>query len=162
MPTKNPEKLALQRKKYRESPKGKAAIKASQKRYFQSEKGKLFLAKREERRSHRRARSLARRFRCASKDATKRNLEFLLSFEQWSAEIAKPCHYCSNQLGSLSETGIGPDRLDNQKGYVIENVVSCCKVCNQLKSNLFTEQETKAMVEAVLALRGTEDQLLPL
>jgi len=162
MPTKNPEKLALQRKKYRESPKGKAAIKASQQRYFRSEKGKLFLTKREKQRYHRRARSLARRFSRASKDATKRNLEFLLSFEQWSTEIAKPCHYCSNQLGSPSETGIGLDRLDNQKGYVTANVVSCCKVCNQLKSNLFSEQETKAMVSAVLALRSTEDQLLPL
>lgn len=48
------------------------------------------------------------------------------------------CHYCD---GKLNPTGCGLDRKDNELGYVIENVVPCCRECNTVKNHFFTYQE---------------------
>lgn len=161
MPTKDLSKKALQRKKYQKSLKGKASVKAAQQRYYSSTKGKAARykartsrAQYEKARSNLRSRSLTRRFKAGKKSANKRNLEFTIEFERWIEEIRKPCYYCSNQLGPPTETGIGLDRLDNKQGYIDSNIVSCCKVCNLLKSDRFTAQETKVMVDAVLKFRS--------
>ena len=61
-------------------------------------------------------------------EAKKRKLEFDLTFEQFMAFWQKPCYYC----GSAVKT-IGLDRVDNSKGYIITNVVSCCWRCNDWK-----------------------------
>lgn len=58
-----------------------------------------------------------------------RNLEFKLSFEEFMLLWQKPCYYCGNKI----ET-IGLDRVDNLKGYYIDNVIPCCIVCNKQKS----------------------------
>lgn len=86
--------------------------------------------------------------------AKKRGLEVLMTFEQYEQLIAKgSCDYCS---GPLSKTGGGLDRLDNNKGYVIENVVPCCGNCNKLRQNLLAPEETKALVQQLKQLRNTE------
>lgn len=38
------------------------------------------------------------------------------------------CYYCGGNI-----KGLGIDRLDNTKGYIIENIVPCCKQCNYMK-----------------------------
>jgi 5-methylcytosine-specific restriction endonuclease McrA len=43
--------------------------------------------------------------------------------------------------------------MDNTRGYEPDNVVPCCKNCNVLKSNKYTPEETKVMMEALLAFR---------
>jgi len=35
-----------------------------------------------------------------------------------------------------SYTYTGIDRVDNKKGYVVDNVVSCCTICNRVKNNM--------------------------
>lgn len=60
-----------------------------------------------------------------------RGIEFRLSIEQFKQFWQKPCHYCKDKI----ET-IGLDRVDNDKGYLINNVVSCCVTCNWMKRNL--------------------------
>jgi hypothetical protein len=56
--------------------------------------------------------------------------------------IAKPCLYCGSppeirpgnkQLKRLDIEGSGLDRIDNNQGYVIGNVVPCCTWCNTAK-----------------------------
>lgn len=42
------------------------------------------------------------------------------------------CFYCENTNISL----LGLDRLDNNKGHSLENVVSCCEKCNNILSDL--------------------------
>ena len=32
--------------------------------------------------------------------------------------------------------GVGIDRIDSSIGYVVENCVPCCTLCNRMKSNL--------------------------
>lgn len=42
--------------------------------------------------------------------------------------FTSPCYYCNYYDG---RTGI--DRLDSSNGYILENVVPCCTVCNRMK-----------------------------
>ncbi|WP_037547415.1 hypothetical protein [Spirochaeta lutea] len=56
--------------------------------------------------------------------------EFELTKEQFDRLSTGNCYYCN------VEGPNGIDRIDNSKGYSIENCVSCCKHCNYVKGNL--------------------------
>lgn len=43
----------------------------------------------------------------------------------------KPCVYCGDEIVT-----VGVDRVDNAKGYVMDNVVPCCAICNSMKSSM--------------------------
>lgn len=62
--------------------------------------------------------------------ALKRNLEFKLKLDYFIDNKDKNCYYCGSKI-----KGIGIDRIDNNIGYVKENCVNCCKICNRMKSN---------------------------
>lgn len=69
--------------------------------------------------------------------ALKKGRKFELGFESFVELISSACHYCSHsaeQAGSTSGFN-GIDRMDNSKGYVTGNVVSCCWPCNQMKGS---------------------------
>ena len=55
---------------------------------------------------------------------------FDLSMADFMSFWQKPCFYC----GVAIET-IGLDRIDNSRGYEIDNVVPCCPICNYGKLN---------------------------
>jgi len=61
----------------------------------------------------------------------RKNLMFEFTEEQFMTFWQKPCYYC----GSPIQT-IGLDRVDSSKGYMIDNVVPCCMVCNWMKNSL--------------------------
>jgi hypothetical protein len=64
------------------------------------------------------------------KGAKKRGIHFTLSKTLFESLIVKPCFYCDHQkVGEVN----GIDRVDNQRGYIEENVVPCCETCNVLK-----------------------------
>jgi hypothetical protein len=74
-----------------------------------------------------------------------RGFQFLLSRQQVESIIIQPCHYCQSPPSNLMHTknsidnGMlynGIDRVDSKKDYTIDNVVSCCKICNNAKSDL--------------------------
>ena len=54
-----------------------------------------------------------------------RNIFFDLTLDEFRKFWGKNCFYC----GSKIET-IGLDRIKNDIGYVIENLISCCWKCN--------------------------------
>ncbi len=62
------------------------------------------------------------------KSADKRNIVFNLTFLEFISFWKKDCEYC----GSKIET-IGLDRFDNEIGYYIDNIKSCCYYCNSMK-----------------------------
>lgn len=64
--------------------------------------------------------------------------------------LSKRCYYCD---GSLSLSGVGLDRLDNLKGYVIGNVVPCCGGCNRMRGRIFTSEEMKVAMTAIRNFR---------
>jgi hypothetical protein len=67
--------------------------------------------------------------------AKRRNILFELTVEQFSEYWKKDCYYCGDKI----ET-IGLDRVDNDKGYTIDNIVSCCEFCNKAKLKMSKEE----------------------
>jgi hypothetical protein len=94
------------------------------------------------------------------RSASRRNkkIPVELPYEYFLRFIAiKSCHYCDGDI-SWREYGKGPynlDRKDNDVGYVIDNIVVCCKRCNYAKSNLFTYNEWKFITTALKQFKDT-------
>jgi hypothetical protein len=92
--------------------------------------------------------------------ARNRDLEFLLTKEDFNNIVANPCNYCGNTpilrnfylngsgerikaaiISNISQEAIdrswvainGIDRIDSNKGYFVENCVPCCSDCNIAK-----------------------------
>jgi hypothetical protein len=92
------------------------------------------------------------------KAAKNRNLEFLLSLDQFKILTSSLCFYCGmppcrsfNNGGGKSNGSYiynGIDRVDNSKGYFLENCVPCCKDCNIAKG-IKTLDEFKIWVSKV-------------
>ncbi len=66
--------------------------------------------------------------------ARNRNIAWNLSFEQFEIFWQKPCTYCNSKI----ET-IGIDRIESEKGYILDNCVPCCSMCNVIKGTLREE-----------------------
>jgi len=72
--------------------------------------------------------------------------EFTLTLNDFHALIFSDCHYCKSKPYNLYRNGKklknlkvktnGIDRIDNTKGYTIDNVVPCCIICNRAKLNI--------------------------
>lgn len=80
--------------------------------------------------------------------AKNRNLCFELSFDQFKSIVIQNCHYCGAQpkLNILDKKEKnhpnhcaidvymnGIDRIDSNIGYIIDNCVPCCAICNRAK-----------------------------
>lgn len=85
------------------------------------------------------------------RNAKVKGREFTLTEDQFRFLTSQPCFYCGCEPHQRSHTqskkgrrcnGVyvynGLDRIDNDKGYVPENVVPCCRFCN------FGKQEMSA------------------
>lgn len=64
------------------------------------------------------------------KSAEKRGYQFELTSMEFAKLIASPCEYCY-----CFEAG-GVDRVDNTKGYILDNCVPCCTKCNMMKHTM--------------------------
>lgn len=73
--------------------------------------------------------------------------EFSISFPEYLHLIDGTCSYCEQPL---EPTGTGLDRQDNSKGYVIDNVVACCWVCNRARADYFTPEEMRSQIGPVI------------
>jgi hypothetical protein len=61
-----------------------------------------------------------------------RGLEFTISEDEFIEMVKTPCYYC----GIIQEKGFnGIDRLDSNLSYHKHNCVSCCEMCNMMKSS---------------------------
>ena len=79
-----------------------------------------------------------KKYMWAAKD---RNIEFLLSKNDFVFLVESPCYYCGEidirfgrqikEKFSINVNGI--DRVNNKMGYTAENCVSCCESCNRAK-----------------------------
>lgn len=87
-------------------------------------------------------------FRIYKHNASIRNLAWDLSFEQFMTFWQKPCFYC----GIAVETA-GLDRVDNSKGYLLDNIVPCCKVCNYMKVD-FSQAQFLEKCRQIVAFKG--------
>lgn len=72
------------------------------------------------------------------RNAKLRNLVWNISREEFDRLISGFCHYCGvpprdRRLAEKELKFNGIDRLDNKRGYEIDNLVSCCDTCNKAK-----------------------------
>jgi hypothetical protein len=67
--------------------------------------------------------------------ATRRGLTCSITIDQLEVLLKRNCTYCGDGKGY-----IGIDRIDNNKGYEIDNVCACCTLCNMMKKTLTLEQ----------------------
>lgn len=76
--------------------------------------------------------------------ANRKGISFDLSFEEFLNLVQQKCFYCDSEPeniagnrkytnGSFVYNGI--DRVDNTRGYTIENCVPCCEDCNRAKNS---------------------------
>lgn len=97
-------------------------------------------------------------------NARKRDYVWHLTDEQVAHLTKQPCYYCGTEPNQVSRSkrlnGVyiynGLDRLDNTRGYTIDNVVPCCFVCNQAKRSMTVGKFESWIVRAYehLAERG--------
>ena len=79
--------------------------------------------------------------------ARKRDLPFNITDEVFFRLTKQPCFYCgcepSSEYSGKSLNGgyvyNGVDRADNARGYELDNVVSCCGLCNMMKKTMSQE-----------------------
>lgn len=89
------------------------------------------------------------------KHAKDRGLSFELEYSYFKMLTQQNCHYCGvkplqiyqlkNPKTGKIRSGVpilynGVDRIDSNHGYHVDNVVSCCKVCNRAKMDLPLEE----------------------
>lgn len=80
--------------------------------------------------------------------AKNRGYVFELTFEEFKSICEKDCKYCGSPPSSEIKASYGRtsgwiyngiDRVDNNIGYVLNNCVPCCKVCNRAKRDMSLE-----------------------
>ncbi len=86
-------------------------------------------------------------FKSAKIYAKQRGKDWTLSEKQYNKLINDVCFYCSHENGV--ETGVGLDRLDNTRGYHIDNVVNCCALCNYTRADRFSVEEMKLLGKVI-------------
>lgn len=97
-------------------------------------------------------------FQRYKKRAVEYKRDFLLTEHQFNEFILGNCFYCGSPPISVSKprwgsslTYNGIDRIDSSKGYSVDNCVSCCVVCNRMKTdhnvNFFLNHISKIKAE---------------
>ena len=83
-------------------------------------------------------------------NARRRNLSWELTDDQFRHITKLPCYYtgelpCTIKRAKSGEEYVynGIDRLDNSKGYTVENCVPCCFKVNAMKSDMTLDEFVK-------------------
>lgn len=101
---------------------------------------------------HEYRRSLQGRFKKARSAAKRAEVLFNISFEQYQEIISAPCFYCEGFFPPVT-AGSGLDKMNPSEGYTVNNCVSCCDTCNTLKNDMFSPEETKAAITAIIKVK---------
>lgn len=97
---------------------------------------------------------LSNRFAGLRSKCKSRGYEFALSFQQYTGLVeGKTCFYCGADL--TNSRGASLDRVDSSIGYLIDNCVPCCYLCNVMKSDM-SQEGFYARIERILAYRRTK------
>ena len=86
-----------------------------------------------------RVRSLHGRYMHAKNSAKRRGIVWSLTENEYGQLISDGvCAYTALPLPSM---GVGLDRLDNEKGYELGNVIPCSNVANVARGDFFSPEE---------------------
>jgi hypothetical protein len=70
--------------------------------------------------------------------AEKKGLKFDLDKITFENLVGGECFYCKRVNTPLHKNGV--DRVDNTKGYIVDNCVACCSDCNTMKCDVNIDQ----------------------
>lgn len=97
------------------------------------------------------------------RNATIKGLDYRLTTEEFTTLTKQNCRYCgiepkqevSNKHDQRNGTYIynGIDRIDNTQGYIIDNCVPCCGICNVAKNDL-THQQFLQWIQRIIRHAG--------
>jgi len=102
--------------------------------------------------------------------AKKRNIRFNISkqnFINWYNSQDKVCYYCNRTLEEIKQdikekernkNRLTIERKDNNKGYVLDNLVLACYRCNAIKSNYYTEEEMLKIGKLLYNIKGLKNE----
>lgn len=94
------------------------------------------------------------RYNFSKYKAKKQNKEFSLTLEQYEQLLNMPCYY--DGISLLGEYGVGLDRIDNNKGYILQNVLPCCGTCNKIRGATVSVAEMLEIAKLLKKLRTKE------
>jgi hypothetical protein len=87
-------------------------------------------------------------------NSKKRNLPFEITFQEFFVLTQQECYYCGENPKSISRTSTngefiynGIDRVDNSKGYIKENLKTCCGICNRMKMDMTLKDFTQKVIQ---------------
>ncbi len=99
--------------------------------------------------------------------AKTRGIPWDLTTEDLERLCAQNCHYCGQEPSNQGQQRLrgayvfnGIDRQDNANGYILSNVVSCCRDCN-LAKNQKSVVEFLAWVRRVYVFSGQYADIVP-
>ena len=105
--------------------------------------------------------ALLARYRCMAKS---RDYKWMLTKDEFKILTKQNCFYCGRlpeQVCRHSNYNVyiynGIDRKDNSKGYIPDNVVSCCKRCNRAKDDRSPEEYTAWLRRSYWHLIGNSE-----
>ena len=84
--------------------------------------------------------------------AVNRSMLMVLTFDQVTSIIGRPCFYCGRYSECLLN---GLDRFDNSKGYILSNVQPCCTMCNMMKHDM----PPRAFLDKVQSIQNFNDKI---
>ena len=96
--------------------------------------------------------SVRKRWGRLQRYSSKKGIPLTVGFDQYSEIIKENCYYCGVENKG---TGYGLDRLKPSSDYTLDNVVSCCPPCNQIKGNILTSDQMKNLITVIAFFRGT-------
>ena len=80
--------------------------------------------------------------------AKKRNIEWGLTDDEFKSFWQKPCNYCGEEIKT-----IGIDRVENDKGYFLDNCAPCCSTCNKMKLDLNHDDFINKIKQIIINLK---------
>lgn len=106
--------------------------------------------------------------------AKNKSLDFDISLDKFKQLTSANCYYCNSEPSSISKYGDstpiyaeaiengkyiynGLDRINNDLGYTLDNVLTCCASCNMLRGDNMTVQETVEVIKLLKYLRNTDN-----
>jgi hypothetical protein len=131
-------------------------------RYYHSHRDEILKKEREyfypryRKREQQKEKTILGRYRLGKNTANQKGLEWTLTLEDFSKLATQSCYYCLCAI--TNTTGCGLDRIDNNRGYHLDNVLPCCRKCNVVRSNILTVEEMKIAMTAVLEYRQLRRQ----
>lgn len=90
--------------------------------------------------------------------AKAKGIEWSITKAEFNILRDKPCAYCG---ANIVTTGSGLDRINSDLGYILNNVVPCCYLCNTIKWNYWTYSEMLEIGRLTSILKLRRQSRLP-